>query len=79
MKAVVVADDKEKKAEETLKEALAHERRVIESAKNFLASQPDRQEAERIVLEKHAPLIDAALAGTRKALTEWLSTLKKLS
>ena len=40
-----------------------------------LKSTPDRKAAEKIVLEKYAPLMDKAMQKSREALDKWLATI----
>jgi hypothetical protein len=62
-----------------LQEAMDEENRIMGEIDNVLASTPDRAEAEKIVLEKWAPLMDEAMKKSREALRAWLDAMREAS
>lgn len=59
-----------------LQAAMDEEDRVMAEIDKVLASTPDRAEAEKIVLEKWAPLMDEAMKKSSEALKMWLDTMR---
>jgi hypothetical protein len=59
-----------------LQEAMNEEDRIMREIDNVFASTPDRAEAEKIVLEKLAPLMDEAMKKSGEALKAWLNTMR---
>lgn len=53
---------------EELNDATAEEQRVLDEIKKVLEEATDKREAERIILERLAPAMDAALARSRRAI-----------
>lgn len=62
-----------------LQVTMDEEDRVMEEIDNVLVSTPDRDEAEKIVLEKWAPLMDKAMKKSGEALKAWLDAIKESS
>ena len=60
-----------------LQSAMDEEDRIMKEIDNILASTPDKSEAEKIVLEKLAPLMDEAMKKSKEALKAWLDTMKE--
>ncbi len=60
-----------------LQEAMDEEERIMQEIENTLAGMPDRAEAERAVLERFAPLMDAAMQKSREALRAWLDSMRQ--
>ena len=60
-----------------LQEAMDEENRIMREIDNVLASTPDRAEAEKIVLEKWAPVMDEAMRKSGEALKAWLDTMRE--
>ena len=58
-------------------EAMAEEDRIMQEIDNVLVSTSDRAEAEKIVLEKWASLMDEAMKKSREALKAWLDTMQE--
>jgi hypothetical protein len=51
------------------------ENRILQEIENVFAGTPDRAEAEKIVLEKWAPLMDEAIRKSGEALRSWLDAM----
>lgn len=62
-----------------LQEAMDEEDRIMREIDNVFAGMPDRAEAERIVLEKWAPLMDKAMKKSGEALRAWIDTMREAS
>lgn len=60
-----------------LQAAMDEEDRIMKEIDNVLASAPDRAEAEKIVLEIWAPLMDEAMKKSGEALKAWLDTMRE--
>jgi glutathione S-transferase len=60
-----------------LQEAMDEEDRIMREIDNVLANTPDRADAEKIVLEKWAPLMDEAMKKSGEALKAWLDTMRE--
>jgi len=60
-----------------LQAAMDEEDRIMKEIDNVFAATPNREEAEKIILEKYAPQMDEAMKKSREALNEWLSTIEK--
>lgn len=60
-----------------LQEAMDERDRIMKEIDDVLASAPDRAEAEKIVLEKWAPLMDEAMKKSGEALKAWLDTMRE--
>jgi len=60
-----------------LQEAMDEEERIMREIDNVLASTSDRAGAEKIVLEKWAPLMDEAMKKSHEALKAWLGTMQE--
>ncbi|RJR31728.1 hypothetical protein C4569_01180, partial [Candidatus Parcubacteria bacterium] len=58
-------------------EAMDEEERIMREIDNVLAVTSDRAVAEKIVLEKWAPLMDEAMEKSREALKLWLGTMQE--
>ncbi len=62
-----------------LQAAMDEEDRIMAEIDKVLASMPDRAEAEKIVLEKWAPLMDGAMKKSGEALKAWRDTMSEAS
>ena len=60
-----------------LQAAMDEEDRVMAEINKVFANTPDRAEAEKIVLEKLAPLMDEAMKKSGEALKVWLDTMRE--
>ncbi len=60
-----------------LQEAINEEESIMKEIDGILASTPNREEAEKIVLEKYASQMDEAMKKSRQALDEWLEVIKE--
>ena len=60
-----------------LNDAMDEEDRVMAEIDKVLSGTPDRAEAEKIVLEKWAPLMDEAMKKSGEALRAWLDTMRE--
>lgn len=56
--------------------AMGEEDRVMAEIDKVLSGTPDRAEAEKIVLEKWAPLMDEAVKKSGEALKAWLNVME---
>lgn len=61
-----------------LQVAMDGEDSVMKEIDNVFTTTPNREEAEKIVLEKYASQMDEAMKKSRQALDEWLSTIEKV-
>lgn len=66
-------DQKYKELQVTIDE----EDKIMKEINNVFKTTPDRAEAEKIVLEKYADLMDEAMKKSRQALNEWINTVKE--
>ena len=62
-----------------LQEAMNEENRIMGEINIVFSSISDRAEAEKIVLEKWAPLMDEAMKKSHEALKTWLDTMQEIS
>ena len=62
-----------------LQEAMNEEDRIMREIDNVLDTTSDRAEAEKIVLEKWASLMDEAMKKSGEALRTWLDFIKETS
>jgi len=62
-----------------LQAAMNEEDRVMAEIDKTLASTPDRAKAEKMVLEKWAPLMDEAMKKSGEALKAWLDAMREAS
>lgn len=60
-----------------LQAAMDEEDRIMAEIDKVLASTPNRAEAEKIVLENLAPLMDEAMKKSGEALKAWLDTMRE--
>jgi hypothetical protein len=60
-----------------LQAAMDEEDRIMAEIDKVLASTSDRAEAEKIVLEKWAPLMDEAMKKSEEALKAWLDVIRE--
>ena len=60
-----------------LQAAMDEEYRVMAEINKVFANTRDRAEAEKIVLEKLAPLMDEAMKKSGEALKAWLDTMRE--
>ncbi len=61
-----------------LQAAMDVEDRVMAEIDKVFASAQDRAEAEKIVMEKWAPLLDEAMKKSGEALNIWLATMREI-
>ncbi|MCX6765890.1 MAG: hypothetical protein NT136_02940 [Candidatus Moranbacteria bacterium] len=66
-------DQKYKEFQATMDE----EERIMKEIDNVLATTPNREEAEKIVLETLAPQMDEAIRKSKQALDNWLNEMRK--
>jgi len=60
-----------------LQAAMDEENQVMAEIDKVLANTPDKAEAEKIVLEKWAPLMDEAMKKSGEALKAWLDIMRE--
>ena len=72
------AEREERQLYHALDVALAEQDDVMNQIGEILQSTPDRLKAEQIVLEKLAPLMDAATKKVSTAQAKWLEALDKV-
>ena len=75
--AILFPENLEDQEYRELQEAMDEEDRIMREIDNVLASTPDRAEAEKIVLERWAPLMDEAMRKSGEALKAWLDTMRE--
>ena len=62
-----------------LQEATEEQNRIMREIEKVLASTPDKDEAEKIIIEKWAPLMDEATKKLGEASTTWFNAIHKTS
>lgn len=60
-----------------LQEAMDEENHIIKEIDNVLTSTSDREEAEKIIFEKWAPLMDGAIKKTSEVQRAWLDAIRE--
>ncbi len=76
-KKIVFPESLEDQKQEKLQQAVDEEGSILREIDNVFASTPDREEAERIVLKKWAPLMDEAIAKSGEAFKAWLDSMRE--
>ncbi|MFH2097332.1 MAG: hypothetical protein ABII24_02185 [bacterium] len=71
------AKEDEARLHNALREAMDEEDGIMAEMDKVFESTPDRGEAEKIILEKWAPLMDAAVKKSSELTTQWLEAMKK--
>jgi len=69
--------EEETRLHEELQKAMDEEDRIMAEMGKIFESTPDRAEAEKIILEKWAPLMDEAAKKSSKLTTQWLEAMRK--
>jgi hypothetical protein len=69
--------EEEIKLHKELQEAMDREEEIMKEIDKVFESTPDRSEAEKIILEKWAPLMDEAAQKSKELTTRWLEVMKK--
>ena len=69
--------DEEARLHKELQEAMDEEDRVMAEMDKVFELTPDRSEAEKIILEKWAPLMDEAVKKSSELTTQWLEAMRK--
>lgn len=69
----------ENKKYKELQEAMDEEGRIMKEIDNLFSSTSDRAKAEKIVLEKLAPLMDEGMKKSSEALKAWLDAMREAS
>ena len=69
--------DEEARLHKELQEAMDEEDRVMAEMDKVFELTPDRSEAEKIILEKWAPLMDEAVKKSSELTTQWLEAIRK--
>jgi|GEM_PF-2436890 predicted transcriptional regulator len=72
-----IQEKSEDKEHKKFLDAVAKEEEIMKKITETLETMPDREEAEKVVLETLAPQMNEALAETKAALAEWLESMKK--
>ena len=75
---MVASQTEEDKAYAELKAAEDEETKILKEMDKILQSSENREEAEKLILQTHAPLMDAAMRRSREALDKWLAIIKEL-
>jgi heme-degrading monooxygenase HmoA len=70
-------EGQENKSYEEFQAAMEEVDRIMQGINEVFSSTPDRSEAERIVLEKWAPLMDEALKKQSEAQKAWFNSMQK--
>jgi len=58
-------------------EVLKKENYIMREIDNVLASTPNRAEAEKIILEEWAPLMEEAIKKSHEAMKSWLDSMSE--
>jgi hypothetical protein len=69
--------EEEIKLHDELRKAMDREKEIMKEIDKVFESTPDRIKAEKIILEKWAPLMDEAAQKSRELTTMWLEAMKK--
>ena len=69
--------EEEARLHKELQEAMDEVERIMAEMDKVFESTSDRAEAEKIILEKWAPLMDAAEKKSSELTTQWLEAMKK--
>ena|SRR3989339_776882 len=69
--------DEEARLHKELQEAMDEEDRVMAEMDKVFELTPDRSEAEKIILEKWAPLMDEAVKKSSELTIQWLEAMRK--
>jgi hypothetical protein len=72
-----VVESREEQAYKKWREAETKEDGIAKEIEDVFESVPSRREAEKVVLEQWASLMDEAKKGTREALKEWLGAMEE--
>jgi len=75
---MVASQTEEDKAYAELTAAINKETRILKEMDEILQSSEDREDAEKLILKTHAPLMDAAMKKSREAQDKWIAILKEL-
>ena len=75
---MAASQTEEDKAYAELTAAISEETRILREMDDILQASEDREEAEKLILKTHAPLMDAAMKKTREAQDKWIAILKEL-
>jgi hypothetical protein len=60
-----------------LQAAIDEEDRIMKEIDNVFVTIPNREEAEKIVLEKYAHQMDEAMKKSKQTLDEWLRAIEE--
>lgn len=69
--------DEEARLRKELQETMNEEDRIMVEIDKVFESTPDRGEAEKIILEKWAPLMDEAVKKSNEFRTQWLEAMNE--
>lgn len=69
--------EEEARLHKELQEAMDEEDRIMAEIDKVFESTPDRGEAEKIILEKWAPLMDEAVKKSSDLTKQWLEAIDK--
>jgi hypothetical protein len=69
--------DEETRLHKELQDAMDEEDRIMAEMNKVFESTPDRSEAEKIILEKWAPLMDEAAKKSSELTTQWFEAMRK--
>jgi len=75
---MVASQTEEDKAYAELTAAINEETRILKEMDEILQSSEDREDAEKLILKTHAPLMDAAMKKSREVQDKWIAILKEL-
>ncbi len=71
------AIEEETRLHNELQRAIEEEERIMAEMDKVFESTPDRAEAEKIILEKWAPLMDEVSKKSVELTKQWLEAMKK--
>jgi len=69
--------EEEARLHKELQEAMDEEDRIMAEMDKVFELTPDRSEAEKIILEKWAPLMDEAVKKSSELTIQWLEAMRK--
>jgi len=69
--------EEEARLHKELQETMNEKDRIMAEMDKVFESTPDRNEAEKIILEKWAPLMDEAVKKSSELTTQWLEAMRK--
>ena len=69
--------EEESRLQKELEESMDEQDRIMSEINKIYESTPDRNEAEKIILEKLAPLMDEAVKKSSELTIQWIEAMRK--